>query len=122
MSKLRWSRVGLVLAHGDMYAPFYEEALEHAGVRFEVVKLLDDQVCSRFDVLLFCGFGEIPPTFGAPLTRWVAGGGMAVFSGSTWGVSALVGVTGAALPTSRNRIKPTSQGRHWPEGVDSAVF
>lgn len=116
MSNLRWCRVGLYLAPKDVYAFQYREAIEHAGLRFDVLDTIDESALRGYDVVLLCGYGELNTLQAAALLNWVALGGRLVASGSAWGISSLIGLGATAHHVSIGHVTSQKPDRVWPEG------
>ncbi len=122
MSLGHWNRVGVVLAPEDAYASYYVEALEYAGIPYQVVERLEHATFHEFDTLLFCGYGKIPSTLKPDLNRWLAAGNSAVFSGSAWGSEHALGLKPAEHHTSIGWVQNDIPSRYWPENCETAKF
>ncbi|MFN8220516.1 MAG: hypothetical protein U0S12_10370 [Fimbriimonadales bacterium] len=107
-----WAKIGLMLAGGDGYAPYYREALEHGGVRAEIVADFND--LRAYDVLLLCGEGELTTGQANALLEWTGDGGSLVLSGSSWGLAELIGFQGRPTHLSQGTLQPSGD-RLWPD-------
>ncbi len=81
-----------MLAENDPYAPWYLEALEHAGLMFEKLDSVPENRLAQFDLFLLCGNGVAPDQ--ALIELWLnqSKGRALVVSGGTWGLNRLLGV------------------------------
>lgn len=111
-----FARIALALAPDDPHAPYYREALEHAGIPFERLTAADFERLGDYDVLLLCGSGDLATTQRQQVHSWLRLGGGLVCSGSTWGMEDDLGV--AAVPgrsPSRELVFPVvASDRAWP--------
>lgn len=124
MARRNWASIGLSLAEGDSYAPWYREALEHAGLSYVEIGVIGFDDLDDYDVLVLAGRSSINPAQQRALGRWIETGGRLVVSGSTWGLDDLLGVKEQPGPGySRQHLAPPSQSdRLWPDGVGKTLF
>ncbi|HCD99536.1 MAG TPA: hypothetical protein DER07_00670, partial [Armatimonadetes bacterium] len=59
---MHWSKIALVLAPEDPYAPYYAEALQGAGVPHTVWEGFDPGRLGEATVVLLCGYGTLGPS------------------------------------------------------------
>ncbi len=122
MQPIKWAKIGLYLAKGDEYAPYYREALEHAGFHFDVLEtLLQDEV-GQYDVILLCGYGQATNLQRSALGAWLQKGGSLIASGSSWGLEPLFGLDGQAKRTSNGVMERPASDRLWPETAERIRF
>lgn len=86
-----WVKIAAYAAPNDRYAPYYWEALDHAGVSYERLETLAPQDLGRTHVLLLLGTETLSPLIQKGVQKWVDQGGQLVISGSTWGFDANLG-------------------------------
>src|SRR5688572_5727038 len=122
MSAFKWARIALLLAGEDRHAPYYREAIEHAGLRHEPVDASCISDLARIDVLLLAGYGELTPEQNTTICNWVRGGGNVVCSGSTWGLESILGISEPLVHASNETMAREKDDRLWPEGADHARF
>lgn len=121
MSGFKWARTAVLLAEGDPHAPYYREALEHAGLRHEIVGLSDLNELSRCDVLVLAGYGSLAAGHEAAISAWVRQGGSLVCSGHTWGLASILGLTDERH-CSNGAMQGTQGDRMWPEAAPAVRF
>ncbi|MBI5707298.1 MAG: hypothetical protein HZC36_09960 [Armatimonadetes bacterium] len=121
-SDFRWCSVGLFLAEGDRYAPYYREVLEHAGVPFRRLSSLHGQDLEGLDVLLLCGYGGLSETQKEAVQGWTGFGKALVCSGSAWGLEGVFGLSGSGVHLSRENLEPIRPDRVWPDGGSTVFF
>src|SRR5687767_3528288 len=113
MSAFKWARIALMLAEGDRHAPYYREALEHAGVQHEIVTTLCLSDLARVDVLLLTGYGELTSSQNTAICTWVRSGGHLVCSGGTWGLESILGLSEPLVHASNEVMRPVKEDRLW---------
>ncbi|MCH7904200.1 MAG: hypothetical protein IH944_06485 [Armatimonadetes bacterium] len=122
--KSGYAQLGLLLADGDVYAAWYREALGHAGLPYvEVERTMLDYI-DHLDVLLLCGASVLSASEQSSIQAWQEQGGRLVVSGSTWGLSAEIGLRHVSDQRySRARIEaPETSDRLWPDGSAASLF
>lgn len=122
MAKSRWVKFGLVTSSGDPYSPYYAEAISDTGLRFDRPESLKLEELAQYDVLVFGGVGTLKPDEASAVAEWLAVGGMAVFSGSAWGVSSLLGLKPGAQHISIGSIVPRKSCGISIPGIEFAKF
>lgn len=88
-----WVKIAALCAPNDRYAPYYWEALDHAGFIYERLDTLAPQDLGRTHVLLLLGTEQLSSPIQQGILKWVEEGGQLVVSGSTWGFDAQLGGT-----------------------------
>lgn len=121
-TSFRWARIGLTLAAGDRYAPYYREVLEHAGIVAVPVDRFDAATLAELDVLLLAGLGQVPAEAVEELALWVERGGCLVVSGCDWGLGSLVGAGPEVGPAGPRVLDYAPDDRLWPEGSRAPRF
>lgn len=122
MAKSRWVRFGLVTNPDDQYSPYYAEAIADTGFRFDSPSSLKLDDLEQFDVIVFGGVGTLKPEGASAVAEWVGRGGMAVFSGSSWGVSSLLGIKPGGQHLSIGSMVPRKESRFSIKGADFVKF
>ncbi|MFQ3586990.1 MAG: hypothetical protein SNJ74_12065 [Fimbriimonadaceae bacterium] len=121
-TSFRWARIGLSLAAGDRYAPYYREVLEHAGLSADPISKVDAASLADLDVVLLAGIGEVSPEGIEDLALWLERGGSLVVSGSDWGLGSLIGVGPEAGPAGPRVLDRSPDDRLWPTGATAPRF
>jgi hypothetical protein len=122
METFGWARTAVVYAEGDRYAPFYREALEHAGLHFETLESVSGRELSRFNVLVLCGYGTLGSNALTVVQDWVKRGGCVVCTGSTWNLETILGLDHHQRHVSNALLVPSKTDRLWPASCDRARF
>jgi hypothetical protein len=122
MHAFKWAKIALLLAEEDRYAPYYREALDHAGVRHDVIAKQGLADLGRIDILVLAGYGQLTQAQEAAIATWVRGGGQLVCSGGFWSLSSILGVTDPTRHTSNETASPRQEDRLWPAGVEQVRF
>ncbi len=118
-----WAKIALFLAPDDPWAGWYREALEHVGLKVEILEHWVPSELARTHVVLLCGRGRLNPLQREGLTSWVENGGCLVASGSTWGIEPILGlVERTARHHSVGYATPVSADRLWPEDAVRTKF
>lgn len=116
MHEHEFARIGLLLAPEDPHAPYFREALEHAGIPFDRLDFGALERLNEVDVLLLCGSGDLSSTQRQSVHSWLRLGGGLVCCGSTWGLEGDLGVS--LVPDrspSRELVFPVvASDRSWP--------
>ncbi len=120
MKGFRWAKIGLLLADGDRYAPYFRELIEHVGLQFDLMTVLDSNAVQSFDVVILAGYGRCDGKHLKWLEDFVRNGGSLVFLGSTWDALDLIGLEGAPVHASNEMVQPTSPSPYWPETSSGA--
>lgn len=115
-----WAKIGLFLAAGDGYAPYYREALEHFGLQFECLPDVPQHLY-EWHVLALSGYGELKHTDRARLLEWVEQGGSLIVSGSDWGLRTSLGL-GEPRHASNEVLVASPSERMWPDGAADCRF
>jgi hypothetical protein len=121
MSGFKWGRIALLLAEGDLYASYYREALDHSGIRYDLIEQQSVGELGRIDVLIVAGEGELSEVQETALNNWVRNGGHLIVTGGTWGLKDLLGIKDAGH-ASNLVMEPTSEDRLWPEATSKIRF
>lgn len=116
--------IGMALAPGDRHAPYFREALEHAGVLFEMLPPQFSDRLEALDVLLLCGEHRLTQAMANEVVRWLQGGGRVVCAGSTWGLEEALGVAVEETAHPSNDVLSPIDPSHpwWPEHAEPARF
>jgi hypothetical protein len=122
MSTIAWAKIALYLSSADPLANEYRETLEHAGLNFDVLESLDEAGLRQFDCLLMAGYGELSAMEAQTVAKWVTLGGKLVVSGSTFGLSALLGLKAKATHLSQGQIECVKDCTLWPSKAEPIVF
>ncbi|MFY9233106.1 MAG: hypothetical protein WAO58_01460 [Fimbriimonadaceae bacterium] len=122
MNGFKWARIVLLQAEDDPYAPYYLEALDHAGLRYETIDKGELADLSRLDVLVLAGYGHLDEARQEAVGAWVRQGGQLICSGSAWSLSPLLGLKEPLSHCSNEVISPSRQDRAWPDGCDHVRF
>lgn len=122
MEAFKWANVALLMADDDRHAPYYKEALDHAGLRHEVIKKSALADLGRVDVLLLAGYGSLSEPQTAAVSAWVRQGGMLVCSGGPWDLASLLGLAEPVLHCTNSVMSPAGEHRQWPADAPFARF
>lgn len=126
MPDSRLSRIGLLLAPRDPYAPGYREALEHSGLTAERLEWGQASAVADLDVLALAGEGQATEAWLNAIAALLRRGGTVVVSGGTWGLDPLIGVKPhPARVLAHSRLLPPTgpdDWNLWPEGRDAVQF
>lgn len=122
MEAFKWAHVALLLAEEDRYAPYYKEALDHAGLRHEVIQRPALADLGRIDVLLLAGYGSLSEAYSTAIAAWVRQGGVLVCSGGTWDLGPLLGLAEPFRHCTNEVIYPAGEHRQWSSGAPHARF
>lgn len=122
MSARNWASIGIFSDPKDRYAPYYREALEHAGIGFTKVDVLSSNGLANTDVLLLCGYGKLQELQRRAVHDWIESGGIVVCSGSSWGLHAELGLDPESRHASRGVLEPADSDRLWPQGAAPTLF
>ncbi len=125
MADLKIAKIGLYLAVGDPYAPYYREVLDHAGVLYEPMDKGSFERLRDFSVVLLCGRGTLGDSEREKLLSWSQRNGCLVCSGGTWDLESVLGIKrseGPASPSNDTLAPIDNSHPTWPEGVPYARF
>lgn len=116
-------KIALVLAEGDPFAGWYEEAAAQSGLFVEVhsSSRLEDALGCR--VICLCGVQEASIIHRSALVRHAAGGGAVVISGSSWALDTELGLVDEGRPDfGRGQLAALARGTILPEGASQCLF
>lgn len=122
MQNFGWAKIAVYYAKNDPYAPGYREALDHAGLRYEVIEDISARDIARFHVLVLCGTDRLNHGEATSVVEWMAKGNSLICSGSAWGMENLLGLQAETVHLSSAIIESGKADRIWPEGATHVRF
>ncbi|HZH97611.1 MAG TPA: hypothetical protein VEX38_01455, partial [Fimbriimonadaceae bacterium] len=122
MQQNPWARIGVYFSSGDVFALHYREVLDHAGLHVQELDSLTPSDLAGVDVLLLCGYGSLGETTVQAVQDWVFAGGALVCGGSSWGLDAVLGLSGGEQHVSNSTLGATRPSNHWPREAESVRF
>lgn len=125
MSDFKVARIALHIAPNDRYAPYFREAIGHAGILHEEVGSNLEHLLDGYDCLLLCGHGVLSLEQVEAISNWVDEGHSVVCCGDAWGLENILGLEPTIEgigPSNDTMVPGPSPTGIWPDGVSMARF